>query len=116
MALSIPQETYEKVTLSADNDTAIFEGKIDSANPDVFLTPFFDKIMEQMGEQVKFDVTRLFFLNSSGIKCIVRFIVNKNPDAKVIFITDKEKTWQRTSLSIIQTLDKKNISIEDFEE
>ena len=112
MAIKITEETHDRVTLSAADDTAILKGEIDVAKPGNILNPFFDKIKDQMDEQVRLDFTNLDFLNSSGIKCIVSFVMGKKPGSKVVFVVDSNKTWQETSLEVIQSLDEDNISIE----
>ncbi len=112
MAINISEETYGKVVLSAENDIAFLKGEIDTADPGEYLTPFFNKIIEQMDGTVKVNFTQLNFLNSSGIKCIVSFVMNKKSDDQVVFLTDKGKTWQKTSLAIIKSLDDEHVTIE----
>lgn len=113
MAIDIPEEIHGSATISATNDTAVLKGEIDDAEPGIFLTPFFNKIKTQMGNRVKLDFSLLEFLNSSGIKCIVSFVMGKHPGTQVIFVTDPGKTWQKTSLEVIQSLDEDNIFIEE---
>ncbi len=112
MPVNIPEETHKNAVLFASGDTAVISGEIDDADPGLFLTPFFDKIKNQMDDVIRLDFTRLDFLNSSGIKCIVSFVMDKNPGTRVVFVTAPDKTWQKTSLEVIQSLDEDNISIE----
>lgn len=113
MAINIPEQKYDNATISGSGDTLYLKGEIDDLDPGQFLTDFFETAKEQMDHLVKIDFTELEFLNSSGIKCIVTFVMDKNPDSKIVFITDNTKTWQKTSLEVIQSLDEENILIEE---
>lgn len=113
MSINIPEQIHDKAIISGDGDTIFLRGEIDDFDPGHFLTDFFETAKRQMDKVIKIDFTQLEFLNSSGIKCIVTFVMDKNPDSKIVFITDSSKTWQRTSLEVIQSLDEDNISIDD---
>ncbi|MCP3873144.1 MAG: hypothetical protein GY699_08330 [Desulfobacteraceae bacterium] len=76
------------------------------------MTPIFETVKEQMDQMVKIDLTKLEYLNSSGIKSIVSFVMGKDPKYKIIFIADSGKIWQKTSLEVIKSLDENNIVIE----
>lgn len=113
MPIHIPEQTVNKSTLYGKGDTIFLKGEIDDAEPGIFLTPFFDLAKDQMDQTIRIDFRGLEFLNSSGIKCIVSFVMDKKPGSKIIFITDSGKTWQKTSLEVIQSLDEENIFIEE---
>lgn len=113
MSLNIAKETHDHATLEAQGDTVVFSGELDSPNPGQFLTPFLSQVADQMGDKVRLDFSKLDFLNSSGIKCLVSFVLEKPPEAKVIFITDSAKTWQKTSFEVIQSLDEDSVLIEE---
>ena len=113
MPIHIPEKIINKTTLSGKGDTIYLKGEIDDVDPGVILTPFFDLAKDQMDDIIRIDFTGLEFLNSSGIKCIVSFVMDKKPGSKITFITDQGKTWQKTSLEVIQSLDEDNISIEE---
>jgi hypothetical protein len=113
MPIHIPERIINKSTLSGKGETIYLKGEIDDVDPGVFLTPFFDLAKDQMDSVIRIDFTGLEFLNSSGIKCIVSFVMDKKPGANIIFVTDRDKTWQKTSLEVIQSLDEDNISIEE---
>ena len=111
MSINIPKEINFKSEISASRDTAYFSGEIDTVDSNKFLTPFFKKIINQMGESVTLDFSKLEFINSPGLKCIVSFILERNPSSIVTFIVDKTKNWQRKSLEVIQSLDEDKILI-----
>ena len=113
MAIDIPEEKHNNAAISGIGDTLYLKGEIDDLDPGSFLTGFFEAAKQQMDTVVKIDFTGLEFLNSSGIKCIVTFVMDKKPDSKIIFITDNSKTWQKTSLEVIQSLDEDHILIEE---
>lgn len=113
MPIDIPEQTYNKALISGNQDTLYLKGEIDDVNPGNFLTPFFETAKEQMDQVIRIDFTNLEFLNSSGIKCIVSFVMDKKPGTQIVFVTDSDKTWQKTSLEVIQSLDEENIFIEE---
>lgn len=113
MPIKIDEQIHNKSIISGKGDTLYLKGEIDDVDPGVFLTEFFELAKSQMDQVIKIDFTELDFLNSSGIKCIVTFVMDKNPNSKIVFITDSTKTWQKTSLEVIQSLDEENISIEE---
>jgi len=113
MPIHISEQIINRSSLSGKGDTIYLKGEIDDVDPGVFLTPFFDLAKAQMDDVIRMDFTSLEFLNSSGIKCIVSFVMDKKPGSKIIFVTDRNKTWQKTSLEVIQSLDEDNISIEE---
>jgi hypothetical protein len=90
-----------------------FSGDIDVQNPEPIFLPFFDKIHTKVIEAgVKFielDFTRLTFLNSSGIKTLIKWITKVTPlpnDQKYRFLilANSEITWQETSLKMLSML------------
>ncbi len=110
MALNIPEKKIGQSIISASGDTVVLKGEINDINPDIFLSPFFDKILKSMGSTLTIDVSDLDFINSSGIKSLVVFIM-KRPSSKIIIQSDTSKSWQKTSLKILQSLDEKNIQL-----
>ncbi len=113
MPIHIAEQIHNNSIISGSGDTLFLKGEIDDVDPGLFLTDFFRQARDQMDETIRIDFTGLNFLNSSGIKCIVTFVMEKSPDTKIVFVTDSSKTWQRTSLEVIQSLDEDNIAIEE---
>jgi len=111
--MNIQEKIAGTAKISASGDTALFEGEIDMQNPSDFLNPFFEDIASQMTKTVRLDFTLLEYLNSSGIKCIVSFVLSRPDNSQVIFVVDNNKSWQKTSFEVIQSLDEENISIQE---
>lgn len=95
-------------------------GVIDQPNPGEFLDPLLSKLHEQALErrvpQVSADVSELMFLNSSGIKSLVKWILENQrsqPNAyRIRFLYAPSVTWQKTSLSALAMLSKELVAIE----
>jgi hypothetical protein len=113
MVFNIPKQTHNRATISAKGNTVILEGDIDHNDPEVFIKPFFKKVLSHIHELLIIDMKNLEFLNSAGIKCLLDFLKSKPPNSKVIIKTDRKKTWQRKSMAVLQSLDKDNISLEE---
>ena len=45
MVLNIPKQTYNRAVISASGNIIFLEGDIDHSNPEVFIKPFFDKVL-----------------------------------------------------------------------
>lgn len=111
MAIEIAEQNSNRFSYSASGDTVYFKGELDDQNPGDVLDPFFDAVISQMGDSITIDISGLDFLNSSGIKCLIGFLSKRKPGSKVDIKTDSSKTWQATSIKVMQRLDKDNISI-----
>jgi len=90
-----------------------FSGDIDIQNPEPIFVPFFEQIHTSiLNEGIKYvelNFTKLTFLNSSGIKTLIKWITKVTPlpaDKKYRFkiIANKEITWQETSLKMLSML------------
>lgn len=113
MDLNIPEKIYDRVRLSASGKTVTLTGEIDQLNPGLFLKPFFDKVLEQMGSVVYIDIRNLKYLNSASIRCLVSFLIDRKPDTKVVLVVNRNFLWQMNSLDVIQEIDKINIAIKE---
>jgi hypothetical protein len=107
----------EKATVEViDTDKGIkvsFLGDIDIQNPEPVFLPFFDeihnKIIDNNIKLIELDFGKLTFLNSSGIKTLIKWITKVSPlpeDKKYKFtiIANSEITWQETSLKMLSML------------
>jgi len=90
-----------------------FSGDIDVQNPEPIFVPFFEQIHNKLIENnikyVELDFSKLTFLNSSGIKTLIKWITKVTPlppEKKYRFkiIANSEITWQETSLKMLSML------------
>jgi len=90
-----------------------FSGDIDIQNPEPVFVPFFEQIhnniLNEGIKHVELNFIKLTFLNSSGIKTLIKWITKVTPlpaDKKYRFkiIANKEITWQETSLKMLSML------------
>jgi hypothetical protein len=109
--LILIDEKFGKYTISYVKNTVSLNGEIDDKFPQKILDPFFDKVLERMEKQVTIDIRGLNFINSSGIKSLVNFLLKKRPNSKITILSSLQERWQTTSLSLLQSLDKTNIMI-----
>jgi hypothetical protein len=95
-----------------------FAGNIDDANPGAFLDPTLEEIHQQVLahrlKEVDADFTELSFLNSSGIKSLIKWIMRQTelPDDqkyKIRFVYSSRITWQQTSLKALTYLAPKTV-------
>lgn len=110
-ALGINDINQEKMSIKIDKDgeglVISIEGVIDHQDPGVILDPFFDSVHKSclannIGN-VKVFLQNLNFLNSSGIKCLAKWVLGLSqvqPDKryKIVIHQNPTITWQKTSL------------------
>jgi hypothetical protein len=98
--------------------TIKFTGKIDDADPGVFMDPTLEEIHGQIVanglKEVNADFTDLSFLNSSGIKSLIKWIMRQTELAdeqkyKINFLYSSRVTWQQTSLKALTYLAPKTV-------
>lgn len=99
-----------------DSDEGIivyFHGKINMQNPGAIFGPYFEelhqKIIDTGIKKVTADFTDLQFLNSSGLKSIIRWIMNDAALSEDIqyfikILYNREIGWQETSLTTFKDL------------
>jgi hypothetical protein len=89
-------------------------GEIDQMSPRDLMAGFFELVHNMaLGEglaEVKVDVTRLSFLNSSGIKEFLSWILRRNRIAsekkyRINFLFDPSVAWQPVTLPRLRDLD-----------
>jgi hypothetical protein len=111
-----------RVVLEVDGNVATLIGEIDQASPKVFLGPFFDGIhaaAEQENlREVKVDIRRLTFLNSSAVKELIGWVLKRNrlPPGKkyaIEFIYDSSILWQRVTMPTLSQLDPDFVVLSD---
>lgn len=101
------------VTDTADGVAVAVAGEIDMQDPSVLLDPVFasvhDGAVAQGLKVVEFDVRKLTFLNSSGIKAIAKWVMKlagtpADKRYQIKILQNKEITWQATSLQTLTFL------------
>jgi hypothetical protein len=118
MHISTVQAAGGKVTLRVEGETVFVVGEIDQLSPRDFLAGFIEIVHNMvLGEgllEVRVDVTSLAFLNSSGIKEFLSWILRRNrlpaeKKYKINFIFDPAVAWQPITLPRLRDLDPSGI-------
>lgn len=95
-----------------------FSGNIDHPMPGEFLDPALEAIHQHIVKnafpEVDADFTALSFLNSSGIKCLIKWIMRQTelPESqkyRIRFLYSSRITWQQTSLKALTYLAPKTV-------
>jgi hypothetical protein len=114
MQISTVRAAGGKVSLRVDGETVFVAGEIDQLSPRDFMAGFLEIVHNMaLGEgllEVKVDVTDLVFLNSSGIKEFLSWILRRNripPEKKykINFLFDPTVSWQPITLPRLRDLD-----------
>jgi hypothetical protein len=114
-------ETQVTLTSDAANGLVVkFTGTIEHPNPGEFLEPLLLQVHEaavgQKVAQVSADFSELDFLNSSGIKSFVKWIMNhlQQPVAEryqLRFVYSPAITWQQGTLKALTVLSRGAITM-----
>ena len=116
--IKVDNLTFEKIFFDIsdiqDGVKISFKGSIDMEYPQLTLDDFFNQIHEAcIQENIKnvyCDFHNLSYINSSGIRCIVKWIMNliKMSDTehkyKMTFIISNDYEWQAASLGFLAKL------------
>ncbi len=97
------------ITVEKDAEGLVISiaGVIDHQDPSVILDPFFDSVhkscLSHQIASVQVHLQNLNFLNSSGIKCLAKWVlglsqVPSEKRYKIIIHQNPTITWQKTSL------------------
>ncbi|HEY9721204.1 MAG TPA: hypothetical protein V6D47_04275 [Oscillatoriaceae cyanobacterium] len=95
-----------------------FSGNIDDADPGKFLDPALEDIHRQVLanklNEVDADFVALSFLNSSGIKSLIKWIMRQtelpeDQKYRIRFLYSSRVTWQQTSLKALTYLAPKTV-------
>ncbi len=124
-SFNIESVVTEKATVEVDEIVngvrVVFNGDIDVQNPEPLFIPFFESIhnavLDASIKTVELDFMGLTFLNSSGIKTLIKWITKVTPlpqDKKYRFkiFANSKITWQETSLKMLSMLAPGLIEIE----
>lgn len=116
MAISIAAINQSGVEINVSGDTIVFKGSIDCPAPGTFLNPFFKDLNKQIVSSamkaVKVDLTNLNFLNSSGIKEFVDWVMGLSALSEaeqytIEIVTNPDQIWQESSISTLVYLNTK---------
>jgi hypothetical protein len=108
--LDVKSVSESGIEMKADGTTIIFAGSINHPRPQVFMEPFIEdvhnSILKNNIKEINLDITELRFLNSSGIREIVDWVLkmSKLPDDqkyKINFICSRQHKWQESSITTL---------------
>jgi len=114
MHMSTVQAAGGKISLRVEGETVFVMGEIDQLSPRDFMAGFLEivhnMVLSEGLPEVKVDVTGLCFLNSSGIKEFLSWILRRNripADKKyrINFLFDPTVAWQPITLPRLRDLD-----------
>ncbi len=114
MQISTVQAAGGKVSMRVEGVTVYIVGEIDQLSPRDYMGGFFEIVQNMaLGEElaeVRVDVTRLSFLNSSGIKEFLSWILRRNRipaerKYRINFLFDPAVAWQPVTLPRLRDLD-----------
>jgi hypothetical protein len=118
--ISISPVHYSGVELKAEGTHVKFSGFINHPRPGEYLAPFIDAvhnaIIEEKIKEVVVDLTDLRFLNSSGIREFVDWILRLNnledeEKYTIKFLCSNEHKWQDLSMTTITFLNPSHTSV-----
>lgn len=105
----------------ADRDaTLTFRGTLEHPNPSVFLDPMLEEVharqLTRGGRRLVLDFSALEFMNSSGIKSLIRYVMRlasapAEQRYEVVLTYSPEVTWQYTSLKAVAMLARGGASV-----
>ena len=102
-----------EVADNASGVTVLFSGKINMKNPGEIFNPYLDQLHQKVVEvgikDVNADFTNLSFLNSSGLKTLIRWIMqiarlDATKKYKIKILYTNKYSWQETSLTTFSSL------------
>ncbi|MCG8571950.1 MAG: hypothetical protein MJB14_17585 [Spirochaetes bacterium] len=85
----IGEKFFIEVKENINSMNLVFNGELDMQDPETILSPFFHQVHEKMMKEsfprVNMDFKKLYYLNSSGIKTIIKWV------HKVSRVEDKQR-------------------------
>jgi hypothetical protein len=109
---AVPALLLDGVQIQVIDDAVHFSGVIAMRDPATAITPYLSRIhravVESRAKELRVDITKLRFMNSSSIRSLVDWVdwILSEPEAKryvLHFVTKPDVTWQGTTLSAIQS-------------
>ena len=86
-------------------------GQVDGQDAYEQMEPLLSPIAQKVTDIFYLNVVELEFMNSSGIKALVTFVLGRKQPSKIVIEYDPDKLWQSTSFSVISSLDPDNVTL-----
>jgi hypothetical protein len=124
-SITMPAELHVELKETPQDGLLLrFQGAIEQANPGAFLDPLLEQVHQEaqrLGLAVTADFTGLGFLNSSGIKSLIKWVMKQMclPEGArygIKFLYARHVTWQATSLTAITHLARGSVIAEPVQE
>ena len=121
MGLNVYSVNEKGVQMKFEDKTVTISGSIDCQEPGVFMSPFIEDthnhILKNKMNEIDIDIIGLSFLNSSGIKAFVEWIIKLDDLAvdqqyTINFLCNYEHTWQELSMGTLVLLNSNLVKIE----
>lgn len=107
MTQEIKGEDY-KVFYDPETSTVYFQGELSLGGPAEYapIAQLLEQVMAQTPSTLTLNLTKLEFLNSSGISLISKFIIGlrKKPPIPVVVLGSHDIPWQGKSLKNLEKL------------
>ena len=121
MAINISSVNESGVSMNFENTSIRISGSIDCLNPGSFMSPFLndahEHIIKHKMKNVNVDILNLNFLNSSGIKEFVEWIMkleflSNDQRYSITFQCNREFLWQEPSIRTLAFLNPEYVRME----
>ena len=120
MAIDAKKVNVANVEMRTEEDTVFISGTIDVPKPGEFMLPFLEEvhnnIISKKIKKVEADLQKLEFLNSSGIKELVSWLLKLEELSNeqiytIVFIYNPSISWQEMSLKTLILLNEEQVEL-----
>ena len=120
MAIDAKKVNVANVEMRTEENTVFISGTIDVPKPGEFMLPFLEEvhnnIISKKIKKVEADLQNLEFLNSSGIKELVSWLLkleelSSNQIYTIVFIYNPSISWQEMSLQTLILLNEEQVEL-----
>jgi hypothetical protein len=121
MGLNIYSVNESGVSMNFEGETVTISGSIDCLDPGTFMSPFLNDaheyVLKEEMNSVSVDILNLNFLNSSGIKEFVNWIMKlefleEEKKYEIKFLCNHEYLWQEPSIRTLAFLNPDYVKME----
>ena len=121
MELNVNSVNKKGLLMKTNGNTVIITGSIDCEKPSKFMTPFFNKVHNEVVKKkikkIRVDITKLVFLNSAGIKEFVTwgvklFDLPEELKYEIKYICNFDVPWQEASIELLVSLNSDLLNFE----